>query len=86
MIQREIDWVAPRDHKVSPAEARRLSGQTLAIVERLRKGRATNVELAALSLKYTARISDARAAGHAIEVVDRNHKTGLCVYELKSPT
>jgi hypothetical protein len=45
----------------------RLAGQTAAIVERLRQGPARNHELAALSLKYTSRISDDRAAGYGID-------------------
>jgi hypothetical protein len=83
MTQLTIDYVEPRDPRVSATEARRLSSQCLRIVERLRKSRATNVELAALSLKYTARVSDLRARGYVIEVVDRDRVSGLCVYELK---
>lgn len=47
------------------SSGRRL-GQKWKILERLRKGPATNVELAALSLKYTSRISDLRHDGFTI--------------------
>ena len=65
------------------AEAPRLSKQCGLILERLKQGRATNRELASLSMKYTSRVSDLRAAGYVVEVVERNHDTGLNVYELK---
>lgn len=40
--------------------------QTAAIVGRLLKGPAYNYELSRISLKYTSRISDARAQGYNI--------------------
>lgn len=64
------------------AEAPRLSKQCGLILERLRAGNATNRELAEISLKYTGRISDLRAAGYEIKVVERNYETGLNVYAL----
>lgn len=64
-------------------ERERLSKQCSDILTRLEKGRATNKELSGLSLKYTSRISDLRAAGYRIEVVERNHDTGLVWYELR---
>lgn len=67
------------------AEAPRLSNQCRLILERLKLGNATNRELAELSLKYTGRISDLRAAGYDIKVVERNHETGLNVYVLVVP-
>lgn len=75
----------PVNASVHPAEAPRLSNQCRLILERLRAngGRATNRELADVSLKYTGRISDLRAAGYVITVVERNHETGLNVYALK---
>lgn len=45
----------------------RLAAQTLAIVERLRRGPATNDELSRMARKYTGRISDARKAGYVID-------------------
>lgn len=44
----------------------RRSSQKQNILERLRRGPATNAELAGISLKYTGRISDLRADGYAI--------------------
>lgn len=63
-----------------PEDRQRLGGQNAAILERLRKGPASNAELAALSLKYTARISDLRAAGHRI--ASRRVSGGTFVYTL----
>lgn len=63
--------------KVEP----RRGGQMAAILERLRGGPATNVELALISLKYTSRISDLRAAGHDV-VCERQGADGVCVYRL----
>lgn len=65
------------------AEAPRLSNQCRLILERLRAGNATNRELSQISLKYTGRVSDLRAAGYVIEVIERSHETGLNVYALK---
>lgn len=58
--------LAPTDPNVRRGDVRRITGQNLAILERLRRGPARNSELAILSLKYTSRISDLRAAGYAI--------------------
>ena len=71
------------NNSVAPEEAPRLSKQCREILERLKQGPATNRDLAGLSLKYTSRVSDLRAAGFKIEVVERNHQSGLNVYELK---
>jgi len=57
----------PCDPHIHRADISRVSGQTARIVDLLRRGPATNVELAAVSLKYTSRVSDARAAGYTIE-------------------
>jgi hypothetical protein len=65
-----------------PAEARRLSGQCAAILARLHQGPATNRELAGLSLKYTSRLSEVKAAGWDIRVVERDYETGRVVYQL----
>ena len=64
------------------AEAPRLSKQCGLILERLKAGTATNKELAGISIKYTGRISDLRAAGYDIKVVERNYETGLNTYAL----
>lgn len=57
----------PTDPHVVAKDVRRLTGQNLAILERLRKGPATNVELAQVAMKYTSRISDIRAKGYRID-------------------
>lgn len=51
----------------SVKDARRLNAQCTTILNRLKQGRASNVELARISLKYTSRISDLRAEGFTIE-------------------
>lgn len=51
------------------ADEERLAGQSAAILKLLKERRssgATNAELAAISLKYTARISDLRKQGYRI--------------------
>ncbi len=67
-------------------EAKRLGGQCAAILARLREGPATNRELANISLKYTGRLSDLRAAGYVIECVKQDHETGLTFYKLVERT
>jgi hypothetical protein len=67
---------------VHPDERARLSRQCGAILMRLKQSNATNQELSAISLKYTGRISDLRAAGYDVRVVSRDHKTGITVYGL----
>lgn len=70
------------DNRLEKEEKPRLGGQCRAIVERLQEGPATNRELAAISLKYTSRISDLRKSGYNIVVVSRDYKTGIVWYEL----
>lgn len=73
----------PRDTRVTePEEVRRLSGQNLRILKRLQHGPATNRELAQISLKYTSRLSDCKAAGWDIRIVERDRKTGRVLYQL----
>jgi hypothetical protein len=74
--------IPPCDPNAAPGAAVRLSRQSEAILDRLRKGRASNRELAALALKYTSRMSDIRAAGHDVRVVEQDHGSGLAVYAL----
>jgi hypothetical protein len=67
------------------AEQRRLGRQCLAILARLEaagEAGVTNAELAEISIKYTGRISDLRAAGHQIECYDQDRQTGLSKYRL----
>lgn len=63
-------------------DAPRLNSQCVQILDRLRKGPATNKELAAISLKYTGRISDLRKSGYMVECYQRDAATGLSWYRL----
>lgn len=67
----------------SYAEPKRMGGQRLLIVERLRRGPATNRELSQIGLKYTGRIHELREAGYCIDIVKKDNKTGLVWYALK---
>lgn len=58
--------IPPIDPHVDRRDVPRLSRQCALIVERLRRGPATNDELSAIARKYTSRISDIRAAGFEI--------------------
>lgn len=70
----------PIDPNVHAEDVPRLTGQNAAILDRLRSGPATNKELARLSLKYTSRLSDARAAGY--QIVCKRLSGGLTEYRL----
>lgn len=61
----QLDFVV--NASVPAFDLDRLSQQTRAIYERLRRGWATNAELAAIALKYTSRISDLRENGVSVE-------------------
>ena len=78
-----FDWHPTVDagRLVPSIDRTRIRGQCRAILERLEAGPATNAELAAISLKYTGRISDLRALGFDIRS-ERVEKTGTFVYEL----
>ena len=74
---------APASIPTAPvADAPRLSRQCVAILARLRQGKANNHELARIALKYTGRLSDLRKAGHAIECFDQDHGSGAAWYRL----
>jgi hypothetical protein len=62
-------------------EAPRLRPQHHEILARLREGPATNAELAGLSLKYTSRVSDLRAAGYGVRC--ERQAGGVTVYRLE---
>jgi hypothetical protein len=74
--------IAPTDTHLVPQEKPRLSRQNQAILERLRRGSATNDELIRLARKYTARVSDLRAAGYDVRLVEHDHVTGITRYQL----
>lgn len=80
MQQPSLAFIQPVDsHVTSPTEQRRLSAQSLAILQRLSQGPATARELAAIALNYRARCSDLRHAGFAIQC-DYDPLTGASVY------
>lgn len=80
LFRQEVE-IKPIDPNVSKSDVVRLSSQSVAILERLRRGPASNRELSGLALKYTSRVSDIRAAGYTVECEDRGG--GLCFYTLK---
>lgn len=63
-----------------------MSRQCRLILDRLRQGPATNTELASIALKYTSRISDLRAAGIDVSMIDHNHASGITRYALTQET
>lgn len=71
-------------HVITPvvAEKVRLSRQSAAILSALHLGRVSNAELSLIALKYTSRVSDCRAAGHDIRVVESDRATGRFIYAL----
>ncbi len=82
-----VEWIhselttPPTDHHVTSADTPRLTGQNASILERLKRGPATNRELAGISLKYTSRVSDLRAAGYRIQC--EHGPGGLNTYTLE---
>jgi hypothetical protein len=74
--------VVEPNRTVPAAAVPRVSRQCSLILDRLRRGRATNAELAGIALKYTGRLSDTRAAGYDVRCVSHDHATGVAVYAL----
>lgn len=77
MTQRELVF-PPTDRKVHPEDAPRLSGQSLKILERLKIGPATNIELYEICLRPGARVFDLKAAGWNIK--SRRNPGGTWTY------
>lgn len=65
---------------VPEADKQRLSRQCQVILDMLQVAPRLNVELAAVSLKYTSRVSDLRAAGY--DVVCERIEDGVTMYRL----
>lgn len=82
-VSRNVD--PPTSHQAERDLNRsgRRPSQAEKILDRLRLGPATNAELAAISLKYTSRISDLRAKGFDVQVVEQDRATGVTIYELE---
>lgn len=72
----------PVNVTVDPREAVRLSNQSKRILAILRECPCTNNVLATIGIRYSARIGELRAAGYKIEIIKRNHDTGVNVYAL----
>jgi len=71
----------PTGPDLIPAEERKRLGESAQkVLGRLLAGRATNVELARIALRYGARLKELRDRGHDIRIVRR--EAGLNVYEL----
>lgn len=77
----ELTSPPPTYPNIDLQDSTRLTGQNAAILAELRRGPTTNTALAELSLKYTSRISDLRAAGFTIEC--SRLQGGLTIYTLK---
>jgi hypothetical protein len=72
-------------HVDHPAERARLMGKAAQVLDLLRAGEQTNLELArAVGHRFGGRISDLRAAGYVIKCVEHNRATGHAVYRLVS--
>lgn len=67
-------------------EKKRTATHADRILALLREGTVTNGELATITPRYGARILDLRKAGHEIETVFENKKSGLVIYRLKEGT
>lgn len=80
--QQAGDYRVTVNPTVVPEAVPRVSRQCRAILDRLRRGPATNAELAGLSLKYTSRLSDLRANGFVIKCTPVDIKAGVFRYEL----
>lgn len=69
------------DAHLDTREKPRLSAQCIDILKRMLQGPVTNQELSGIALKYTSRISDIRASGISVLLVERDHETGRTVYD-----
>jgi hypothetical protein len=69
---------------VPPADKARTSAQRQAILDRLRQGTATNIELYAIALNASARISELRKLGYGI-TARRVGQNGVFEYRLVGP-
>jgi hypothetical protein len=74
--------IEPRDPSVEPVARPRLGRQSLAVLERLREGPASNVELASISHRFGGRLYDLRRAGCTVVIDSNDHASGVVVYRL----
>lgn len=72
------------DPHVAAVDRPRLSHQCLLVLERLRRGVATNRELAGICLRTGARLYDLRKAGYSITTSQMKDGSGVVFYRLTS--
>jgi hypothetical protein len=81
-----FDAEPPQEAARGPGGRRQMDvdNQRARIVERLRKGPATNLELATtIGLRFGARLKELRDAGYRIRSVCESHEDGRWRYELE---
>lgn len=66
-----------------PTQGKRLTRQQAAILERLKQGPATNMELIPISTRFSSRIHELRKVGWLIDTDYLNKANGLTQYTLK---
>jgi hypothetical protein len=74
--------VEPRDPNLDRAARPRLGRQSLAVLDRLREGLASNIDLARITHRFGGRLYDLRKAGCTIVIVSNDHRSGVVVYRL----
>lgn len=72
----------PRDQHVDAIDAPRLSEQARRVLDRLRRGPATNAELAGIANRFGARLYDLRRSGFTITTSEAKDGSGLVWYRL----
>lgn len=60
----------------------RITGQRKKILDRLTQGPVSNIELAAICFRYSARIHELRKLGYDIETYREDKSSGTCFYRL----
>lgn len=70
------------DPSAPAAERPRLTRQAREVLARLQAGPATRRQLGEIALNVTARVSDLRRCGYAVDVIER-HDDGLTIYALR---
>lgn len=85
MAETQWDLFDESGQPASPvvAEAKRLTRQQALVLDRLREGPATNMELIPISTRFSARIFDLRKAGYKIDTDCLDRAKGLSLYTLR---
>ena len=71
------------DPRLADEERPRLTRQCLAVLERLRQGPATTMELIPISTRFSARLHELRKQGWIIETDRIDKASGVSLYTLK---